>query len=586
MHETRTSPPLYAAVSYCETPCADLAPDGDTSRAGSPVLGFPQDAGACADTLGTNQVSRLWKYQRRPARQFMGQSTPIRHSLGSLARRALSLAVAMACCVSSHLPAAFANEPDALITGSLPGGGGVTRHGSWFRGPHETSPGRLLVLGFAGDLGFSGKDQPLSPAGAVRHGRVIPWEELVAGLAPLLEADATFANLETVITDRADLAPVDKAFNFAASSVALVEAVKAGINVLGTANNHAADYGAAGIGGTLRHLEAARAEGLKAHAGLGKGDSRYRSEVFDLHGTSVGLAAVGKGINPAGAEGYGQPLYASTSDFVRVSRSLGNTQADVRVLSVHYNQELSLLPSVADKTRIRSAVESGDATIVFGHHSHVASGVERRGDGLIFYGLGNFLHAGTQNMARYGRCRDFGLHARVYLWVVPGSKPVVRAVEVTPLKDMHEVPRPFSAEEAAVRIELVNAMSEELSRDSGDAVRFLPTKSGSGLACFPGSAIYRDELEARCGAEVSPLMNVSSVPRVSLASCKSLPQVELAAGEERTKRKPEQLGERASKNTKPALKQADRKPDKTNTQQGKDQKKKSGKRFFLFSRAD
>jgi poly-gamma-glutamate capsule biosynthesis protein CapA/YwtB (metallophosphatase superfamily) len=506
--------------------------------------------------------------------------------LGAFARRAFSLAVVMACCASSHLPAAFANGPDALITGSLPGGGGVTRHGRWYRGPHEAPPGRLFVLGFAGDLGFSGKDQPLSPAGAVRHGRVIPWEELVAGVAPLLGSDVTFANLETVITDRADLASVEKAFNFGASSAGLREAIKAGINVLAAANNHAADYGAAGIGETLRHLEAARADGLKAHAGLGKGDERYLSEVFDLHGTSVGLAAVGKGINPAGPGGFGQPLYASPSDFERVSRSLGSTQADVRVLSVHYNQELSLLPASVDRKRIRSAVDSGDATIVFGHHSHVASGVERRGDGLIFYGLGNFLHAGTQNMARYGKCRDFGLHARVYLWITPENKPVVRAIEVTPLRDMHEVTRPFPAEEAAIRIEIVNALSEKLSQDGGEAVRFLPTGTGSGLACFPGSAIYGDELEARCRAQFNPLMNVSSVPRVSLASCKPLPQVDLAAGVDRTKRKSEQLGEQASKTPKPSVKQASRKPDKAKAQQSKNQKKKSGKRFFLFSRAD
>ena len=73
--------------------------------------------------------------------------------------------------------------------------------------PQEAPPGRLLVLGFAGDLGFSGKDQPLSSAGAIRHGRVIPWDDLVSGVASLLDADATFANLETVITDRPDLRP-------------------------------------------------------------------------------------------------------------------------------------------------------------------------------------------------------------------------------------------------------------------------------------------------------------------------------------------------------------------------------------------
>lgn len=138
-----------------------------------------------------------------------------------------------------------------------------------FVGPPPRPAGRLIVLGFGGDLGFSGKDQPLTPAGAIRHGRIIPWSDLTSGLAPLLKVDAAFANLETVITDRGDLAPASRSYNFAASPEGIFAVARAGINVLTTANNHSADYGSAGILQTLKHLEAARLRGLKAHAGLG-----------------------------------------------------------------------------------------------------------------------------------------------------------------------------------------------------------------------------------------------------------------------------------------------------------------------------
>jgi poly-gamma-glutamate capsule biosynthesis protein CapA/YwtB (metallophosphatase superfamily) len=471
------------------------------------------------------------------------------------------------------------------MTGSLPGGGAVALHGRWITGPQEAPPGQLLVLGFTGDLGFSGKDQPLSAAGAVRHGRIIPWDELFSGAAPLLEADATFANLETVITDRPDLLSVDKSFNFAASSAGLKAAVRAGINVIAAANNHAADYGEGGIAETLRNLAAAGALGLKGHAGLGQGDERYRAAVFDLHGASIGMSAVGKGINPGGPQGYGQPLYASQSDFDRASRSLDATRADVRVLSVHYGEELNLLPSVADRKRLRSAIDRGDATIVFGHHSHVASGVERRGNGLIFFGLGNFMHAGTQDMTRYGRCRDFGLHVRVSLWVTPGSKPVLRAVEITPMRDMHEIAKPFPAGEAAMRIAVVNAMSEELNRDGGDPLLFMPTDRGSGLACFPGSVIYSDELEARCRAQASPLMNVASVTRASLASCKPLPRVELATGRQKVRPELKTAEDRSSKPEK-AGRQTSTKRGGTKVSADRKSGTKKPKRLFLFSKTE
>ena len=65
--------------------------------------------------------------------------------------------------------AAPACASGALITGSLP--------------PHEdagqSSPApaeHLLVLGFAGDIGFTGHGDVPSTEGAVKHGAVIPWD--------------------------------------------------------------------------------------------------------------------------------------------------------------------------------------------------------------------------------------------------------------------------------------------------------------------------------------------------------------------------------------------------------------------------
>jgi hypothetical protein len=212
-----------------------------------------------------------------------------------------------------------------------------------------------VVLGFGGDLGFSGNDQPLAATGAIRHGKIIPWAELTSGLAPLLEADATFANLETVITDRNDLVPADRSFNFAASPEGVFAVARAGINVLATANNHAADYGGEGILETLRHLELARAHGLKAHAGLGVGEERYHSDVFQLGDVRVAIAAIGKGVNPAEPDGPGQPLQARPIDFERVGLSLVGTgaqklagcKAHIETTRCRDNQKLKL----ADKPR-------------------------------------------------------------------------------------------------------------------------------------------------------------------------------------------------------------------------------------------
>lgn len=394
-------------------------------------------------------------------------------------------------------------------------------------GKPPAAQGHLLVLGFAGDLGFSGADQPLNSSGAIRHGDVIPWAELMRGVSPLLKADANFANLETVITDRSDLTPIDKAFNFAASPAGLGAAASVGIDVLTAANNHAADFGGTGITETLRHLEALKARGLLTYAGLGIGPRRYEPGTFMRRGSKIGFAAIGRGINHDGPDGPGQPLYASPADFERVTRGLGGSDADVKVLSVHYGEELNLIPADADRARLRSAADSGRADIVFGHHSHVASGVERRGDAVIFYGLGNFMHAGTQDMSRYDLCRDFGLYARVYLWSSPGVKPFIRAIEIFPLRGMNRAPEPYPPAEAAVRVALVNAMSEAIAGEGGGAVHFNPTASGSGLACMPDGSDYGDELSARCRVAGTMTVRMADTgPGVSLAACRPPPQAE------------------------------------------------------------
>lgn len=422
----------------------------------------------------------------------------------------------------THAEAGYLPAP---VPSNVVGGIPEDVHGDWqTSGPHAPSEGRLIVLGFGGDLGFSGKDQPLVASGAIRHRQIIPWSELTSGLGPLLRADATFANLETVITDRADLAPADRSFNFAASPAGVFAVAQAGINVLTAANNHAADFGADGILETLRHLENARGRGLKAHAGLGVGRERYRSDIFPIGDLSIGVSAIGKGVNPSGPNGPGQPLQAVPSDFEEVGRSLADTKAEVRVLSVHYGEELSNIVADGDRMRFRSVVDRGLATIVFGHHSHVVAGIEQRGSALIFYGLGNFLHAGTQNMARYDECRDFGLHVRVYLWSEPGKSPVVRAVEVTPLKDMQDITKPFPVEGARRRVEILNALSTQLGTDGGQPLLFTATNAGTGLVCMRSDTRFGDELEARCAAiEAEPFITASSRGDIS-AICEPVPE--------------------------------------------------------------
>ncbi len=405
-----------------------------------------------------------------------------------------------------------AEASDALVTGSLPPRASVEE-------TLPAPPAHLLVLGFAGDIGFTGHGDVPRTDGAVKHGAVIPWDRFTGGISPLLNADANFANLETVIAEDHGLTPIEKSFNFMGDPEGLRQTIAAGFTVLTAANNHAGDFGALGIVETLAHLAAAKSLGLKAFAGLGIGTDRYQPGVFDLRGIRIGIAAIGIGFNHAGPDGPGQPLYASPQDFNRVAAGLAASGASVRVLSVHYGKELVSLPLARDRARLRAAIDSHRAGIVFGHHSHVPSGVEFRNGGVIFYGLGNFMHTGTQDMSRYGSCRDFGLYAKAYLWLAPGEAPVIRALELLPVRGMHAVPEAMPPAEASKRIAIVNAMNVAVAEAGVQPVRFDTTGNGAGLACFGDQPAFGDELSARCKAAAGPRAASPLVDRTLPASC-------------------------------------------------------------------
>lgn len=93
-------------------------------------------------------------------------------------------------------------------------------------------------------------------------------EQRYLGLVKILkEADATFTNLETTVRTRDEGSPGITQGTFMTMEPALLEELKwIGIKIVSCANNHAFDYGEAGILATIAHLDEA---GL-VHAGSGR----------------------------------------------------------------------------------------------------------------------------------------------------------------------------------------------------------------------------------------------------------------------------------------------------------------------------
>ena len=272
-----------------------------------------------------------------------------------------------------------------------------------------------------------------------------------------------------------------------------------GLNAFSTANNHSMDFGLEGARETLRQLSLIGVP----HAGLGSDRKAARTpRQIVLKGRSFALGAlglIGSGYSsPAEDEARpGQLSYTSDRDFAEGTSALVASGADYRILSVHYGQEFEVNTGASDRGRLTGALAQG-VDLVVGHHHHVVNGVEIVGGKPVFYGLGNFLHWGTQDMSRFDICRDYGLLARVHLSAAPGERLTVRAIEAIPITQMHKTPRRMPVAESSARIQVLNHLAK---RFGANGVRFATQADGSGLFCAASSERLTGEIGARCAAK-------------------------------------------------------------------------------------
>ena len=261
--------------------------------------------------------------------------------------------------------------------------------------------------------------------------------------------DLTLVNLEGPLVDDGYPIP-NKKFNFRGPTDYVNILTEGSVEAVTLANNHTEDYGTNGYQSTLDTLNEAGIPYVE----------RDSSVIITLGDNfKVGI--------------YGAMFYKLDEDqIVSGITSLKEQGVDFIIFAVHWGTEYSYNPSTMQVSLAYAAIYAG-ADVVWGHHPHVLQPIEKYGDGIIFYSLGNFSFGGNTSP------RDFD-SAVIQLAITRSGDGTVRMDQV----NVHPVcissittsnnyqPTPYdpsSAEYDRVMEKLNWSPTETIDGDSGDA---------------------------------------------------------------------------------------------------------------------
>ncbi len=225
--------------------------------------------------------------------------------------------------------------------------------------------------------------------------------------------DISIINQETLIAN-GEYEISGSNFNFNSPVELGDDMIDLGFNVFTLANNHLMDKGTGGLEATLDYWDAR----VELHDIVVCG--AYRNE-YDMNnirtmtvdGVTFAFLSYTEHLN-----GYSIPssselrvVRTSETDVIQSQIDRAEEIADVVIVAAHWGVEDTHTVSEDRKLLARDMVEWG-ADVIIGHHPHTAETMEfiTRSDGtqgFVYYSLGNFISAQTDNFNLVGEIADF-----------------------------------------------------------------------------------------------------------------------------------------------------------------------------------
>ena len=190
--------------------------------------------------------------------------------------------------------------------------------------------------------------------------------------------------------------PAAKRYPFRSPPVAAEALAVGGVDLVSLANNHAQDYGPEAL---LQGIDLLHAAGVATVGGGADAAAAHAPHITEIGGLRV--AFLGYVHVPIEAvTNFDTESWTATADVpglawgdparIRADVAAVRPEVDLVVVILHSGYEYIEEPGEEQIAAARAAVDAG-ADLVVGHHAHILQGIHRYNDGVIAYGLGNFV---------------------------------------------------------------------------------------------------------------------------------------------------------------------------------------------------
>ncbi|MCT1903662.1 CapA family protein [Oceanobacillus sojae] len=236
---------------------------------------------------------------------------------------------------------------------------------------------------FVGDIMFGRHVEDVTE----KYGLTYPFEKV----KPFFDnADYVSGNFENpiLLQDEDNYEQIDKQIHLHTGEEAANALKELNFTMLNLANNHMMDYGPEGLNDTISALDNAGLDYVGAGGNVEEATTIDYQEVNGLTIATLGYTdALVEGFS---ALGYRPGVARALPDNIFPMIEEANQNADLVFVNMHWGVEYDNQPHPRQTELARAMIDVG-ADAIIGHHTHVLQEVEKYKDGVIFYGLGNFV---------------------------------------------------------------------------------------------------------------------------------------------------------------------------------------------------